>query len=967
MTLKFLAMRNPFFFFLILLSGTLFYTPIQANGIPLACEIWDLVTETYECENDSFLVDIDFNYNDVGTDGFEILGNGNNYGTFDYADLPITLGPLPADCQTELEFVIRDVQNPNCSAATELGVMCCGECEIWDLVVETGDCTSDSTYQITVDFNYANVSGDHFDLFANGSFFGYYQYAQLPLTIPDFPKSGNAYDWLKVCDNDNPDCCTVEEFMTVECGGGNCELWDLGVEVYDCENDSFLIDIDFNYANVGNDGFTIQGNGIVYGTFEYGQLPITLALEADCETEYEFVIKDVQYPDCQIVYELGEVCCNECEIWDLIAEVYDCENDSFLLDIDFNYADVGNDGFKIQGNGIVYGIFEYADLPITLALEADCETEYEFVVMDVQHPNCMAVYELGEVCCDACEIWDLVIETGDCTSDSTYELTLDFNYANVSGDHFDLFANGTFFGFYAYSQLPLTIPNFPKSGNAYDWLKVCDNDNPDCCEVIEFMTVECGAGNCELWDLVVEVYDCENDSFLVDIDFNYANVGADGFTIQGNGLVYGTWDYGQLPITLALEADCETEYEFVIKDVQYPDCQLVYELGEVCCDACEIWDLVIETGDCTSDSTYELTLDFNYANVSGDHFDLFANGTFFGFYAYSQLPLTIPNFPKSGNAYDWLKVCDNDNPDCCEVIEFMTVECGAGNCELWDLVVEVYDCENDSFLVDIDFNYANVGADGFTIQGNGLVYGTWDYGQLPITLALEADCETEYEFVIKDVQYPDCQLVYELGEVCCDEECQIEELVVDIGGCTSDTTYSVTLDFTVQNPGNDLFEVWGNGIYLGYYPLADLPVTIDDFPASGNMADEIEVCINDQEDCCAATEFYAPNCAWQIQGVSNAFVVTDETGQGFKPGDRVGTEKGKLHWHWEPAIRQFNVSSPSTEWMRIQVYDVMGRLLQVCEGTGQVLTCDLSPYHGVLIIQVRRINGQETRRFVVPE
>ena len=37
--------------------------------------------------------------------------------------------------------------------------------------------------------------------------------------------------------------------------------------------------------------FAIVGNGINYGTFAYFNLPVTLiGLDADCETEYEFVI-----------------------------------------------------------------------------------------------------------------------------------------------------------------------------------------------------------------------------------------------------------------------------------------------------------------------------------------------------------------------------------------------------------------------------------------------------------------------------------------------------------------------------------------------------------------------------------------------------------------------------------------------------------------------------------------------------
>lgn len=35
------------------------------------------------------------------------------------------------------------------------------------------------------DFEYEDVQSDYFDLWANGVFFGYYEYADLPITIPN--------------------------------------------------------------------------------------------------------------------------------------------------------------------------------------------------------------------------------------------------------------------------------------------------------------------------------------------------------------------------------------------------------------------------------------------------------------------------------------------------------------------------------------------------------------------------------------------------------------------------------------------------------------------------------------------------------------------------------------------------------------------------------------------------------------
>ena len=61
------------------------------------CIIDDLIVEAHDCDNGTFLVDLDFN--PIGTsDSFTVVGNGTNYGTFSYSELYLTLGPLDGDC-----------------------------------------------------------------------------------------------------------------------------------------------------------------------------------------------------------------------------------------------------------------------------------------------------------------------------------------------------------------------------------------------------------------------------------------------------------------------------------------------------------------------------------------------------------------------------------------------------------------------------------------------------------------------------------------------------------------------------------------------------------------------------------------------------------------------------------------------------------------------------------------------------
>ena len=46
------------------------------------------------------------------------------------------------------------------------------------------------------------------------------------------------------------------------------------------------------------------------------------------------------------------------------------------------------------------------------------------------------------------------------------------------------------------SELPLTIEDFPLSGYENDYIKVCVNNNQDCCEEIEWSAPDCSPNDC---------------------------------------------------------------------------------------------------------------------------------------------------------------------------------------------------------------------------------------------------------------------------------------------------------------------------------------------------------------------------------------------------------------------------------------------------------------------------------------
>jgi len=98
------------------------------------------------------------------------------------------------------------------------------ECEVGAIEVTIGECNDDGTYILTIDFEYENPGNEYFDLYVrNNELLGYYLLSDLPITIENFELSGFDNDYIKVCINDNPNCCNETEWDPPACENTGCE------------------------------------------------------------------------------------------------------------------------------------------------------------------------------------------------------------------------------------------------------------------------------------------------------------------------------------------------------------------------------------------------------------------------------------------------------------------------------------------------------------------------------------------------------------------------------------------------------------------------------------------------------------------------------------------------------------------------------------------------------------------------
>jgi len=619
------------------------------------CEIGEVQATALDCDdNGSFMVEINFDYANVGTDGFHVQGNGNMYGNFEYSDLPIQVGPLEGDGTTAYEFAVIDNQFEGCSNWTEIDPVDCGgsgECYISELTIDDYPCEG-GNYNVLLDFNYENVSEEGFRLYVNGDLFGEYSYSDLPLNIGPFVGDGETIYHFLVEDYLHESCASDANFGPIDCnGGGDCYISELTIDDYPCEDGQYNVLLDFDYQNVGSNGFKLFVNYDLFGEYYYEDLPLNIGpFIGDGESVYHFLVQDANHEDCASDANFGPIQCDTtgtCHIWDVNAEVLPCdESGNFNVQLNFNHINTGNEGFRVQGNGHNYGNFEYADLPIQLGpFEGDGVTGHEFVVIDNQYGDCSGSTAIDPVNCNGggdCNIHDMTVEVNPC-EEGNFTVNLNFEYEHVSDAGFNLYVNYELYGTYSYADLPINIGPLAGDGETAYHLLVRDVHFEDCAEDIVIDPVDCTGGECHIWDVEATVLPCnEEGEFNVLLNFEYENVGDDGFEVHGNGHNYGTFEYNDLPITLGpFIADGETEYEFGARDRQHEDCHSATSIEPFICDSVTLMtNMSMEVQNC-NDKTYYLLVDFDMIEPGGESFTITGNGMEQQTFSYSDLPLLI--------------------------------------------------------------------------------------------------------------------------------------------------------------------------------------------------------------------------------------------------------------------------------------------------------------------------------------
>lgn len=760
-------------------------------------------------------------------------------------------------------------------------------CEIREVLVEATPCDENGQFYIKLDVKHENTS-EKFSLWLNGNETGQtFAYRELPVKLGPYTGPIDRELIYEVIDLGSDGCSGKGILEPVNCREV-CQIGTIQAQPLPCdENGKYYVELNFRHEGSGK-YFILYVNDNRYERYAYEDLPVKIG-PFDSATDEVNTFKAIdESNECYNFTQLSAPNCNpeRCKITNVKAEKGDCTpNGVFRVKVSFDVENPGRLGYYIYVDGKILGPFSYKEENIQElgAFKGDGTTVYDFLILDIADPSCFGYLELGPINCEnnePCEIRDLIVKPIECHENGVYSIKLDFIYENPGNQFFDVFyENGDLLGSFKLSDLPVTIERYKGSGNERDILVVCINDNRDCCAKTQWEAPACQE-NCpgNLRDIVVKpLVDCyQNGVYAIEVDFKYnADRNVEFDLLDKNGEKIRSVTLANLPIKIErFKASGET-YDYLsvcpkINGNNSSDACCVthkWEAPKSCENNCSIRDLTVKVGECKADGSYNLKLDFKSDNSTNRLFDVYVRqGEIIGTYAIADLPIEISSFTPSGREYDYIKVCINDNPDCCKEIEFMAPEsCRPDQqCFLDVTFIEAHPCENGEFLVDLEIKSRNGSDAGFSIfLDDTTKLGTFAYGEPFVTVGpLKGDGEKPFLFKLSDNGRNACYTEATFGPVICGEgDCQVSGVeVFDLQDC-EDNRYGFKLNFRKNSPESDSFFVFTPaGDTIGKFALENLPVKIEDFETSGTERDSIVICIVNREGCCVTKSWKAPKC-----------------------------------------------------------------------------------------------------------
>ncbi|MFK7809582.1 MAG: hypothetical protein AB8F74_17390, partial [Saprospiraceae bacterium] len=331
-----------------------------------------------------------------------------------------------------------------------------------------------------------------------------------------------------------------------------------------------------------------------------------------------------------------------------------------------------------------------------------------------------------------CSIEDITLSAQPCNM-GEFMTDIDFVYADTGSLGFTVSANGTDFGTFAYTDLPITVG--PLAGdNTTDWtFVVADVEKAFCTNNENLGVVNCPL--CSIDFFITEAVECTSDStYSAYIEFFVSNASSAGYDLFVDNTLFGTFPYAQIPYTGDIPSTNAVTQTITICDSGTTCCEsFIINALDCAPQDCNISDLTASTSSCDN-GLFDVTLNFNVDNPADTVFNVNGNGTNYGFFNYVDLPITISGLSGDNSTTYEFFVSDATESSCTAGVNIGTVDCLLP-CDLSQLFVDSLLCQTDStYGLMLDFSYGGNTTSSFNVNFNDNFYGNFGYNELPLNL-----------------------------------------------------------------------------------------------------------------------------------------------------------------------------------------------------------------------------------------
>lgn len=774
----------------------------------MACEISNLSATAIDCAGD-YLFDalIDFDRNSSPSEQFEVMVNGQSYGTFHYSLFPIRL-TLPGDGPLNHNVLVCDASDTDCCLDTSFtGLECTPPCNISAVTTEVMECDN-GVFNVLVGLEGSGFSDEIFVLL-NDDDYGSFPTSSFPITVGPLTGDGVTAYQIDVIDIGDFDCTNGTTVAPVFCEvTAPCSISDLTVNTTQCnEINEYGAVIDFVITSSPSDQFIVKIDGATIGSYPASSFPLTLNnLPSNGTQNSILTVSDTSDLTCTLEASFQKLDCRPaCSIDELVATAMACNsNDQFMIEVNLEGTTLDN-SILLSVNGANAGQYNPSDFPVMVGPYAgDGTTVYQITAVDSQLSNCSNTTEVTAPQCEpipTCALTNLVATTNDCSEDNFQSITINFAYTEINSGSFVVRIGNNVHGQYGYNNLPLTLNDIPTAGIGSETVMVSDAEFLDCTINATFETLNCSvAPDCSISNLTTIVQECTGeDTYSLIVDFTHANTAA-SFNITLGSTVIGPINYSSLPLTInSISNTSNLQQTILVCDNENPDCCQTKVYTEIDCSVslCNISAVTSDRMDC-DEGMFMVMLNAEYINPGNAGFQVSEDGVSYGNFAYTDLPITLGPFEGNGaRTYEFV-VTDLEDSACSNFTSVASYNC-TEECVMGDIEFEAGACETNG-MVPVTFYFdSNNHSGSFIVELNNTVIATREYADGPATIVLDGTALTPYNMSFKDATVETCASSISVGPFGCIPTANRETTISGVEVYVSEATERLNIELPVSN------------------------------------------------------------------------------------------------------------------------------------------------------------------------